>query len=246
MPDEAIRGESLKLWRSVMRYRIEQLTNDELVVRNVETDVILGLAVPLGVLDPHDPDKWLVTGCRVLDARGNILAVIDTKSVPRPLEMAAVAIATSEEYLGYPGLKAVAKEPNPRRIEFRLGTLLADLASEFARALIECCNGGLKAETKRKCTDLLTQLHGIWYVSRFGSLNAERRAHEPYFANHPTCDARLSFGEAAQTYGMFELRRRYPDASDATLKLGLSWPLDTLESLIKSLMQGETVSETVR
>ncbi len=164
---------------------------------------------------------------------------IPTQSATAP---PPVAVATHEEYYGYPGFKRGAKRPQPSRIEHRLGTLLADAVSEVARGLIECGNGGLKAKTKRKCAKLIAQLFAILYVSGFGSFNAERWAQEPYFANIPVSGPRLWFTEAAQVHGMFELRMRYPDVSEAALKLALSWPLELLERLIKSLLQGDVVA----
>lgn len=219
-----------------MRYRLEKLHDDKLVIRNVETDVILGSAVLLGTSDPRDPDRWTITACKILNRKGVELATIGPPNVPRPLEEAATAVAMHEAYYGYPGFKVVAKDPQPNRIERRLGTLLADAVSEIARALIERGNGGLKSKTKRRCGKLIAQLHGIWYASRFGSFNAERWADEPYFANIPASGPRLSFAEAAQVHGMFELRMRHPDVSEEALKLALSWPLELLKSLLDSLV----------
>lgn len=227
-----------------MRYRPEQLPNDDLVIRNVETDLILGLAIPGGVNDPHDPDRMTITMCRVLNREGREIATIGPwpGATVSPLEKAAIAVASHEESSGYPGFKAGAKNPEPLRIEHLLGTVLADAVSEIARGLIECGNGGLRPKTKRKCAELIAQLHAIWYASLFGSFNAERWAHEPYFANIPRCGPRLTFGEAAQVHGMFELRMRYPDVSDELLKLALSWPIELLERLANSLLQGDTTS----
>ena len=41
----------------------------------------------------------------------------------------------------------------------------------------------------------------------------------------------MTFAEAAEYYGLRELRKRHPDLSDETLKVVLSWPLDVLRSL---------------
>jgi len=220
-----------------MRYRMEQLPNEELVIRNVETDLRLGTAVPLGVIDPHDPDRMTVTACRALNRVGKEIATIGPwpGSTTSPLEKAAVAVASHEAHSGYPGFKKCgSRAPEPRRIEFRLGTLLADAASTIARAIIECSNGGLKAKTKREFVKINMQLYAILYASRFGSFNAERSVHEPYFANLDTNDPRLSFAEAAQTYGLRELAERYPDLSEAELELALSWPLKLLEDTLDS------------
>lgn len=43
-----------------MRYRMEVI-KDELVIRNVETDLVLGNVQRHCVADPHDPDRLIVT-----------------------------------------------------------------------------------------------------------------------------------------------------------------------------------------
>lgn len=153
--------------------------------------------------------------------------------MPNPLEMAAVAVANHEAHNGYPGFKAGTKNPDTHRIEWLLGTLLADAVSAVARALIEHASGGLKAETKQKCAELIAQLYAIWYASRFSSFDGESRAIEPYFAGCPS--PRMTFAGAAQLYGMIKLRERFPDVSETTLKALLSWPLDLLTDLLNSL-----------
>jgi hypothetical protein len=210
-----------------MRYRMEVLDDDELVIRNVETDIVLGTARCPCIDDPHNPDRAIIIGCNVFNKDGDRIAEISTKTVPNPIEMAPVAIANYEAHYGYPGLKDCAKSPDPRRIEWLLGTLLVDTASIIARAGIEYRNGGFKAETKSKCADLIAQLYRIWYASRFGSFDGERRVMDPYFANFGG-GPRMSFAAAAQHYGMFKLRRRFPDVRETTLKEVLSWPLDLL------------------
>jgi hypothetical protein len=57
---------------------------------------------------------------------------------------------------------------------------------------------------------------------------------DPYFANFGD-DPRMSFGAAAQHYGMIELRTRFPDESETTLKKVLSWPLDLLDDLLNRI-----------
>src|ERR1017187_5666371 len=109
---------------------------------------------------------------------------------------------------------------------------LGDAGSLIALAVMEYQSGGLKAETKSKYADVITKLHAIWYASRFGSFDAERRVIDPYFANFGD-DPRMSFADAAQHYGMFELRMRFPDESDTTLKEVLSWPLELLSDTLK-------------
>ena len=214
-----------------MRYRMEAI-EDELIIRNVETDIQLGTAVPFWMNDPNDPIHPIF-GCSVLNKDADKIATISTITVPNPLEMAPVAIANYEAMSGYPGIKDGAKNPDPQRIERRLGTLLAEAVSVGALGLIECQSGGLKAETKETCSELLAQVGDIWYASRFGSFDAERRVIDPYFANgrYP----RMSFAAAAQHYGMIELRIRFPDESETTLKKVLSWPLDLLDDLLNRL-----------
>jgi hypothetical protein len=214
-----------------MRYRTEVI-EDELVIRNVETDIKLGSAVPFWMNDLNDPIHPIF-GCSVLNKDADKIATISTITVPNPLEMAPVAIANYEAMSGYPGIKDGAKNPDPQRIEWLLGTVLADTVSAVARGLIECRNGDLKDQTIGTCADLLAQLHGIWYASRFGSFDGERRVIDPYFANG-SC-SRISFAAAAQHYGMFELRSRFPDVSETTLEEALSWPLDLLRDLLNRL-----------
>ena len=216
-----------------MRYRMEVI-EDELVIRNVETDIRLGTAIPYYAEDADDPNRPPFLVCDVLNRAAEKLATISSTTVPNPIEMAPVAVANHETYYGYPGLKDCAKNPNSHRIEWLLGTVLADAASEVARVLIECGSCGLKAETKSKYADLIVQLHDIWYASRFGSFDGERRVMDPYFANFGG-DPRMSFAAAAQHYGMFELGLRFPDVSETTLKAVLSWPLDLLRDTLNRL-----------
>ena len=215
-----------------MRYRMEVI-EDELIIRNVETDVRLGTAIPYYAVDTGDPNRPLVLVCNVLNGDAVSLAKI---AVPNPLGQAAVVIANHEAHNGYPGLKKAAKGCNPHRVEWLLARTLADAISVIARACIEWRNGGLKSETKTKYADLIARLHDIWYASRFGSFDGERRIDEPYFANtDPDGDPRISFAEAARQYGMHELRMRFPEESDETLKELLSWPLDLLSDTLNRL-----------
>jgi hypothetical protein len=216
-----------------MRYRMEVI-EDELVIRSVETDIKLGSVVPLFMGNPHDPCRPIFSGCTVLNKDADGIATISTATVPNPLEKAAVAVANYEAYYGYPGLKGGTKNPDTHRIEWLLGTVLADAASEIARGLIEFRSGGLKAETKSKYADLIAQVHRIWYASRFGSFDGERRVMDPYFANFGG-EPRMSFAAAAQHYGMFELQMRFPDVSETALKEALSWPLDLLRETLNRL-----------
>lgn len=227
-----------------MRYRLEQLPNDKLVIRNVETDLILGSAAPVWMDDPGDPDRWIISAYTILNRKGDEITTVGPPTIRRPLEIAAIAVASHEKHTGYPGFKKCggSRRPQLDRIECLLGTLLADAVSEIARALMECGNAGLKPKTKRKCAKLIERLYAIYYVSSFGSFNGERWAKEPYFANIPPSGPRLSFAAAAETHGMFELRTRYPDLSEAELRLALSWPLEMLQSMTAGLVQDDKAS----
>jgi hypothetical protein len=124
----------------------------------------------------------------------------------------------------------------PNRIEQLLGTLLADICVEVARGVIECGDGGLEGSTKERCARLIAEVHAIWYVSRFGSFDDETRpANDPYFSNTTSSGPRLSFPQAAAVYGMWELRRRFSDISDATLRQVLAWPLELLKTTLERL-----------
>jgi hypothetical protein len=81
------------------------------------------------------------------------------------------------------------------------------------------------------------QIGIIWSASRFGSWDHERRVRDPYFANEPSCEPRMSFGEAAQHYGMIKLRERFPDVSETALKEMLLWPLNLLQRTLEELMR---------
>ena len=49
-----------------MRYRMEVI-EDELIIRNVETDIRLGTAIPYYAVDTGDPNRPLVLACNVLN-----------------------------------------------------------------------------------------------------------------------------------------------------------------------------------
>jgi hypothetical protein len=119
-----------------MRYRMEVI-EDELVIRNVETDIKLGSVVPFCMDDPHDPDRPILSGCTVLNKDADEIATISTATVPNPLEMAAVAVANHEVANGYRGFKDGAKNPDTHRIEWLLGTVVADAVSAIERT--KCC-----------------------------------------------------------------------------------------------------------
>jgi hypothetical protein len=77
------------------------------------------------------------------------------------------------------------------------------------------------------------RIQAIWWASLFGSFNGETQTTEPYFAY--SSDPREPFAAAAQRYGLYILRQRFPDESETTLKAALSWPLDLLTKLVNRL-----------
>lgn len=219
-----------------MRYRMEVVGDYELAVRNVETDIRMGTAFPHYAVDTRFPDHPPIFVCDVVNNNLERLAMISSATVPSPITVATVAVANYEAHSGYPDFRGqITPAPEMHRIEKQLGTLLADAVSGIAGALIEWRSGGLKPETKEKCAKLIADLHHIWYASRFGSFDAERRVYEPYFANTPPSDPRMSFAEAAQHYGLLELQRRFPDMSETILKRVLSWPIELLGDVLNRL-----------
>ena len=178
-------------------------------------------------------------GCKVVNSLGGVIAELLSENYKRselsPLHRAAAAVALHEEYSGYSDFKAIAEHPDPQRIEFKLGELMADTAAAIARAYIEHGDGGIKVETKEKCAALLAQLFQIYWASSFKSYNAERRVWEPYFSNAPTDAPRMIFPDAARHYGMYYMEQRFPHIDEAALKLVLSQVLEILDDLIESL-----------
>jgi len=220
-----------------MRYRMEVVGDYELAVRNVETDIRMGTAYPHYAVDTRFPDHPPIFVCDVVNNNLERLAMISSATVSSPIKMASAAVANYEAHRGHPDFKGqLQAAPDTHRIEKHLGTVLADAVSVIARGATEHLNGGVKTETKGKCSELLVQLHNIWYASRFGSFDGERRSFDPYFANTPASAPRMSFATAAQHYGMWELRRRFPDVSEARLRAVLSWPLELLADLLESLL----------
>ena len=218
-----------------MRYRMEMIGNN-IVVRNVETDVIMGWVLVHCARDPRDPNRLINTGCTVLNKRASGIAWALAQCVPTFMEIPSKAVGYYEEHNGYPDFAPLDKEPEPKRVEHLLETTLADIVHELARAMVEYVNGGLTAETKKVFGGLIVQLHDIWFASRFGSWNAERRAYEPYFAHPFPEQPRLTFPAAVREYGMRELHKRFPDESEATLQRLLSWPLEMLDRTLKRLV----------
>jgi hypothetical protein len=217
-----------------MRYRLEMLDDESLVIHNVETGLILGEVIPHLSDHPHDAAKASISGCTVLNGAGLELTRIINPNFPSPLRVAAIAVANHEKHYDYPGLRKHSAEPClPNRVEQLLGALLADICAEVARGIIQCGNGGLEGSTKERCAGLIAELHRIWYASRFGSFDDETRlAYDHYFCNTTSAGGRLSFRDAAALYGMMELRERFADIGDAALRQVLDWPLKLLRSTL--------------
>jgi len=218
-----------------------EIIDDQPMIRNVETDVVVGIVLRALVPDPTDPERLTYMGYKVIGVDGCEIAEFLNErfrgSGFTSLRYPALMVATYEEDRGYPSFKAIAKPPDPFRLEHKLGTLIADTASEICRAYIEHGSGGVKAETKQKYGELMAQLFDIYWASSFQSFNAERRDWEPYFSNAPPSDPRMIFPEAALHYGMFYMERRFPHIDEAALKEVLSWVLEFLDKLINCLFQ---------
>jgi hypothetical protein len=80
-----------------MRYRMEML-EDETLVRNVETDLILGFVKRPCMDDPQNPSRLTRLGCVVLSRDLEEIATIPAATVQRPLEHASVTVANYEEH----------------------------------------------------------------------------------------------------------------------------------------------------
>jgi hypothetical protein len=83
-------------------------------------------------------------------------------------------------------------------------------------------------------------------LSRFGSYDSERWLEEPYFAALPTFEPRMGFAAAVQYHGMWELQMRFPELSEAELKVALSWPLDVLKCLLDHIVPPERTFKIVQ
>jgi hypothetical protein len=213
-----------------MRYRLEMLDDHELVINNVDMDLVLGFVQCRLIIDPQG--QITGRGCMVLNKDKKSIAMLTMKNY---LETAPEAVASHEERLGYPGFKGGNEQFQRNRLEYLLGSVLADTAAVIARAVFEYANGGLTAETKERYLGLIDQLYRIWFASRFGSYDAERRGHEPYFVHPYPQGPRMSFPAAAQDYGMWELKMRFPEASEAALKEILLLPLEMLDCTLRRL-----------
>jgi hypothetical protein len=194
-----------------MRYRPEMLDDHQIVIRNVETDVVLGYAAYEYGPNPEDRRKWANVGVVVFDtdhkefdfiphgafypskewlATDPLAKLVERNMVP--LKDAAKRVAWHEERLGYPGLKAGlgTAEPKPDRIERRLGEVLADLAVEAIQGGLQCRNGDLSAATKEKCVSLCVRLtaFGTRAASKATMLN-DGCSSRTFSVTHTICHA---------------------------------------------------------
>jgi hypothetical protein len=125
-----------------MRYRLEVM-DSEPVIRNVEADVVVG-TVPGSGYDAKDP-ALKAHFDDVVTSQGEIRTTFPRQ----PLENALGSLAFNEAFNGYPGLKHCTPNPDPVRVEFTLGRLVADAVSVTARGILEYRNGSLRKETKK-------------------------------------------------------------------------------------------------
>jgi hypothetical protein len=220
-----------------MRYRLEVNDDEDIDVHNVETGLVVGWVWPIFDRNPKFADREFVIGCNIYSNHHRNLSSVLHTQVREPLRFAAVLLSLHEEQEGYPTLKAHAAElPQPDRMEHLLGALLADTCKEMARGALECQNvGSLNNSTKLWCAALLAKLHAIWSASKYGSLDHKLRVEENYFSGATPSSPRMSFADAAEYYGMKELRKRFPDLSDTTLQEVLAWPLALLPRLTDRL-----------
>jgi hypothetical protein len=210
-----------------MRYRMETLGN-QIVVRNVDTDLIAGWVTLYYEGDPHDPNRRVFAGCRVVDeCLNDMVNGFEHDLPPR-------GVAYCEEEAGFPHLKPLDRPPERNRFERALGTMVADFVCALLNMVSEEVNGGATYMTKKACRDLLEDLLDIWDVSRDGSWNDERRAYEAYFADPKPENPRLNFGGAVRAYGLVELRKRFPQESDATLEKLLWWPIEMMDRVLRA------------
>jgi hypothetical protein len=212
-----------------MRYRFE-LIDDELVIRNLDVDVISAY-VPECLPGSDGMDEWSAfrqDGTRVT-------TIFKGPGGCSPQEAILRSVAHNEQSNGYQSFENGTHPAAWTRTEDELGKLLVDIAVTFGRAANERSAGASNRETKSKLADLLTQLYAIWYVSRFGSCDADRLVAEPYFRNPNSWGKRFSFPEAVQHYGSFALTLRFPDLSEARRKQVLSLVIDLLGKLLDAL-----------
>jgi hypothetical protein len=200
-----------------MRYRIED-ANGCMLVRHVETDRVVGAALE----HPVYIDGRVVDVCNTFNHAGELVAFTSSDFHNCPLQTAAQALAYHTDH---PDLKSAEWNAQTDRVERRLGKLIADTALAFARGFCEAVGSGLTAGTRDQFAASLAELASLCRTSRAGCYDATARMIEPYFGNSAPSGPRLAFPDAAQVYGMRELRARHPDLNDAERKKLLGWVL---------------------
>jgi hypothetical protein len=203
-----------------MRYRIED-ANGCMLVRHVETDRVVGAALE----HPVYIDGRVVDVCNTFNHAGEWVAFTSSDFHSCPMQTAAQALANHADH---PDLKSAEWNAQTDRVERRLGELIADTASAFARAFCEAVGRGLTAETRDQFAASLAELASLCRVSHAGCFNATARTIEPYFANPQPSGPRLTFSAAPHVYGMRELRERRPALTDAERQKTLNWVLQWL------------------
>jgi hypothetical protein len=216
-----------------MYYRLED-EHAYISIKHVETDRELGYVHPGEFVYPDHSGTF--HGCRIFSREGDELAIVTTLHHPCPMRCAAIAVAHEQQHYNFLDLEGTAWNDHNDRIERRVGTLLADTALAFAFGFCEAAGAGLIAETRDKFAGSLAELSSLWWISRYGSFDADDRTEQPYFAN-PSPGPRLTFSGAAQVYGMRELRQRHPDLSDAERQKVLSWVLQWLHDALCNELQ---------
>ena len=111
-------------------------------------------------------------------------------------------------------------------IEYSLGETVADAVEAILRARHEHAAGAIQSDTAQMIKAVFRRLCRIHKASLFGSYDAERRSHAPYFfiERQGAATARVSFYEAAHHYGKIALRNRLgPDVGDKDLREMISY-----------------------
>jgi hypothetical protein len=225
------KGKSIQKEKFRMYYRLED-ERDYVSIKHVETDSEVGYVGHGNFVDRRD--GRISFGCRIFNNEGEKLATLTELMIDCPMRCAAIAAANYQIDNNFADLKEAPWNDHADRVECRLGTLLADTALAFARGFCEARGDGLTAETRDKFAGSLAELSSLWWVSLFGSFNADERREEPYFANPCPTGPRLTFSGAAQVYGMRELRTRHPDLCDAERHKVLGWVLQWLSDLLSN------------